>query len=91
MKIALKVTPGARRNELLGWEEQYPGIGRVLKLKIAAPPIDGRANKAIELYLAELLRVPKNSVRIVRGNSGHIKLAELPESADLSLLKDRRI
>ena len=63
MKIALKVTPGARRNELLGWEEQYPGIGRVLKLKIAAPPIDGRANKAIELYLAELLRIAQKSLK----------------------------
>ncbi len=86
MKIALKVTPGARRNQLLGWEPNYPGIGRVLKLKIAAPPIDGRANKAIELFFAELLRIPKSSVHIVQGSSGHIKLLEVPDSTDLSLL-----
>lgn len=86
MKIALKVTPGARRDELLGWEDDYPGIGRVLRLKIAAPPIDGKANKAIESFLARSLGIPKSSVRITRGASGHIKCVEIPDSADLSAL-----
>ncbi len=87
MKIVLKVTPGARCTELLGWEPNYPGIGRVLKLKISAPPIDGRANRAIELYIAELLNVPKSAVHIVRGASGPIKVLELPDSVDLSVLR----
>lgn len=86
MKLAVKVTPGARRNELLGWEEQYPGVGRVLKLKIAAPPIEGRANKAIERYMAEILHLPVNSVRITQGSSGRIKLLQLPDGVDLSPL-----
>lgn len=86
MKIALKVTPGARRDEILGWEENYPGVGRVLRLKIAAPPIDGRANKAIETYLARTLGVPKSSVQIVQGSSGHIKRVELPDGVDVSAL-----
>lgn len=86
MKIALKVTPGARRDEILGWEENYPGVGRVLRLKIAAPPIDGRANKAIEAYLARTLGVPKSSVQIVQGSSGHIKRVELPDGVDVSAL-----
>lgn len=86
MKIALKVTPGARRDELLGWEDDYPGVGRVLRLKIAAPPVDGKANKAIETFLARALGVPKSSVRIIQGASGHIKRVELPDSADLSSL-----
>lgn len=89
MKIALKVTPGARRNELLGWEDNYPGVGRVLRLKIAAPPVEGRANKAIETYLAELLGLAKSSVRIAQGASGHIKRIELPEGTDLSPLSQR--
>lgn len=87
MKIALKVTPGAKRDELLGWEENYPGVGRVLRLKVAAPPIEGRANKAIEAFLAKTLRVPKSSVQIVQGSAGHIKRVELPDSADLSALE----
>ncbi len=90
MKIALKVTPGAKRSEVLGWDEDYPGVGRVLKLKIAAPPVEGRANKAIEEFLARLLRVPKSSVSIVQGASGHIKRVQLPDDADLSALKQQR-
>lgn len=86
MKIALKVTPGARKDEILGWEENYPGVGRVLRLKVAAPPIEGRANKAIEAFLARTLGVPKNSVQIVQGNAGHIKRVELPDGADIAAL-----
>lgn len=89
MKVALKVTPGARKNEILGWEEDYPQVGRVLKLKIAAPPVEGRANKAIEIFLAGLLDLPRTGVSVVHGASGRLKWVELPDEADLSLLKPR--
>ena len=86
MKLALKVTPGARKSEILGWEDDYPQVGRVLKLKIAAPPIDGKANKEIEAFLAKTLGLPKSGVSIAHGASGRIKLAELPDGTDLSPL-----
>ena len=86
MKIVLKVTPGARRDEILGWEDDYPGVGRVLKLKVTAPPVEGRANKYIECYLSRILRVPKGKVNIVQGNTGHIKRVELPDGTDLAPL-----
>lgn len=88
MKIAIKVTPGARREEILGWED-YPGVGRVLKLKVTAPPVEGKANKAIEVFLARVLGLPKGQVRIVAGNTGHIKRVELPEAACLEKLEGR--
>lgn len=87
MKLALKVTPGARRNELLGWEEDYPGVGRVLRLKIAAPPTEGKANKEIVSFLAKSLELPKSAVELVHGTSGRIKLAELPDSARAALAR----
>lgn len=86
MKLALKVTPGAKRNEVLGWEDDYPQVGRVLKLKIAAPPVEGKANKEIVLFLAKTLGLPKSAVELVHGTSGRIKLAELPDGTDLSAL-----
>lgn len=86
MKLALKVTPGAKRNEVLGWEDDYPQVGRVLKLKIAAPPVEGKANKEIVLFLAKTLGLPKSAVELVHGTSGRIKLAEIPDGADLSPL-----
>lgn len=86
MKLALKVTPGAKRNEVLGWEDDYPQVGRVLKLKIAAPPVEGKANKEIVLFLAKTLGLPKSAVELVHGTSGRIKLAEIPDGTDLSPL-----
>ncbi len=86
MKIALKVTPGARRNELLGWEDDYPQIGRICKVKIAAAPVEGKANKEIVSYLSSLLRVPKSAVTLLHGSTGRIKLVEVPDDTDLAPL-----
>ena len=86
MKLALKVTPGARKNEILGWEDDYPQVGRVLKVKIAAPPVEGKANKEIVLFLAKALGVTKSSIEVVHGTSGRIKLVEIPDSCNLSKL-----
>ena len=86
MKLALKVTPGARKNEILGWEDDYPQVGRVLKVKIAAPPVEGKANKEIVLFLAKALGIPRTSVEVVHGTSGRIKLVEIPDECDLDSL-----
>ena len=86
MKLALKVTPGARKNEILGWEEDYPQVGRVLKIKIAAPPVEGKANKEIVAFLSKLLGVSKSSVEVIHGTSGRIKLLEIPDNSNLSKL-----
>ncbi len=86
MKIALKVTPGARKNEILGWEEDYPQIGRVLRVKIAAPPVEGKANKEIVAFMAKTLGIPKSDVELLHGSTGRIKLIQVPDAADLSLL-----
>ncbi len=79
MKIALKVTPGAKKNEILGWEEDYPQIGRVLKLRIAAPPVEGKANKEVVAFLAKTLGVPKSAVTLLHGSTGRIKMVEVPD------------
>lgn len=86
MKIALKVTPGAKKNEILGWENDYPQVGRVLKLKIAAPPVEGKANKEVIAFLAATLKLPKSSVELLHGSGGRIKLVEIPDNADISRL-----
>ena len=88
MKLALKVTPGARKNEILGWEDDYPQVGRVLKVKIAAPPVEGKANKEIIAFLSKTLKVTKSAVEVVHGTSGRIKLVEIPDSTDLSVFGD---
>lgn len=77
MKISLKITPNAKRSEILGWEDG------VLKLKIAAPAVDGKANAVLVRFLAETLGVPKSHIVILKGETSRNKLVEIPDGARL--------
>src|SRR5690606_19883644 len=70
-KVAVKVVPRASRDEVVGW------LGDRLKIKIAAPPQDGRANDALEAFLAERLGVPRRSVRVAAGHGSTSKIVEI--------------
>ncbi len=79
MKLHLKVSPNAKKSEAIGWEED-PRAGRVLKLRIAAPPIECKANKEVTLFLAKWLGIPKSAVDLLRGETGRLKVVELPDA-----------
>ena len=66
--ILLRVSPGARRSEIEG---AY-GEG-ALKLRVAAPPVDGKANAEAERLLAGALGVARSGVSVVRGAKGRDK------------------
>ena len=61
VELRLHVQPRARRNELTGTHDG------ALKLKVAAPPVDDAANRAIIDFLAALLGIPKSRIRITSG------------------------
>ena len=61
MILELYVQPGARRSEFAG---EYDGR---LRLKLAAPPVEGKANEALIAFLADHFNVPKRNVRIAAG------------------------
>ena len=61
MTLELYVQPGARKSEFAGEH------GGRMKVKLAAPPVDGKANDALVEFLAAHYGVPKRSVRIVGG------------------------
>ena len=82
MIIRVKATPNASRNEVIGWE-QIPLTGKVLRVRITAPPVDGKANKAIALFLAKTLSLPKSSVKLTKGQQSRIKTFEVPDSVTL--------
>jgi uncharacterized protein (TIGR00251 family) len=67
--LNLRVSPGARRSSVEG-----PYGKSVLKLKVAAPPLDGKANAAAVRLLAEFLGVPRSDVTVVRGASSRDKV-----------------
>lgn len=84
MEIHVKVAPNARSNEIIGWEED-PRSGRVLRIRLQAPPVDGKANKALLAFLSGELGVPRSRLAIVRGHTSRIKVIALPETTRLPL------
>lgn len=65
--LALHIQPGAKRTEVVGEH------GEALKIRLSAPPVDGKANAALLAFLAEKLRLPKNAVRLHSGQTGRHK------------------
>jgi uncharacterized protein (TIGR00251 family) len=65
--IRVKLLPKSSRNQIVGRE------GDLFKVKVTAPPIGGKANKALVTLLAGKLRVPKGAVEIISGKSSRLK------------------
>jgi len=66
--LPVRVTPGASRDALLGWQ------GEVLRLSVAAPAQRGKANEAALRLLAAALGLPRERLRIVRGHTSRQKV-----------------
>jgi uncharacterized protein (TIGR00251 family) len=62
-ELAVKVVPRSARDEIVGW------LGGTLKVRVVAPPQDGRANRALEELLAAALGLKKNAVTVAAGLS----------------------
>jgi len=69
--LALHVQPGAARTEVAGL------YGDALKIRLAAPPVEGKANLALRRFLAEAFAVPLRNVEIVRGDTSRDKLVRI--------------
>ncbi len=69
--LSIKVTPRASKTCLAGRE------GETLKIKLAAPPANGKANDALLEFLAAQLKVPKKSISIRTGHTSRRKLVEV--------------
>lgn len=66
--LSLRVVPGARKTEITGTQDG------ALKLKVAAPPVDGAANKQIVAFLAKkVLGVSRSAVTIASGERSRSK------------------
>jgi len=61
VKIEIQVQPRAARNEIVGPH------GETLKIRLKAPPVEGKANEALVSFLAKIFKVPKRQVEIVSG------------------------
>jgi uncharacterized protein (TIGR00251 family) len=69
VRLRLHIQPRAARTEVVGVH------GDALKIRVAAPPVDGAANHELVRFLAERLAVPARQVEIMSGQTGKRKTA----------------
>jgi uncharacterized protein len=82
-KVPVKVLPNAARNEILGVQN---GVWRI---KIAAPPDKGKANKELIDYLSEILAVKKIDLAVLRGHASRDKVVAVEGLSQAEV--DRRL
>jgi hypothetical protein len=66
--LSVRVQPGASRTEVVGEH------GEQLRIRLQAPPVDGKANAALERYVADALGLPRASVVVLRGQTSRSKI-----------------
>lgn len=69
--ISVRVQPRASRNEVTGQENG------VWKIRIMAPPVEGKANKKLIEFMSERLGVSKSRIEIVKGETGRNKVVAI--------------
>lgn len=80
--LPVKVVPNAPRTTVAGW------LGDALKVRVQAPPVEGRANAALCAGLAERLGLPGSAVSVARGTTASRKLVRI-EGLDLAAVRQR--
>lgn len=68
VSLTLHIQPGAKRTEVAG------SHGDALKIRLKAPPVDGKANAALIEFIAELLNVAKSQVELKSGQAARRKI-----------------
>ena len=85
--LDFRVTPNAKRNELLGWETNPQGQ-RLLRVKLKAPPVEGKANQELIRFLSDVLAVPKSRLHLSKGQKNRLKRVEF-EGLDAAEINQR--
>ena len=70
--LTVRVTPRARKSEVSGFREDG-----TLKIRVTAPPVEGKANAAVIKFLASVLSVRKRNIEIVAGHKGLDKIISI--------------
>lgn len=74
LTLTLHVQPGAKHSELAGLH------GEALKVRLAAPPVEGRANEALLKFIAKLFEVPLRQVELRQGGQSRHKVIAITGS-----------
>jgi hypothetical protein len=69
--LDISAVPGAKRTEVVGLHDG------ALRLRLAAPPVDGKANDEIVAWLAQSLGLPRRGVQLLRGPTSRRKQIQI--------------
>ena len=69
--LTIHAQPGAKRTEVAGVH------GGALKIRVAAPPVEGKANEELRRFLAEAFGVPRCNITLVHGESARSKILRI--------------
>ena len=86
MQIAVRVVPNSRKSKVVGWEpagDDCIGHERMLRIKLNAPPVDGKANRELLQFLSHVWGIRKNQLRLVSGESGRTKVVRIETDQEL--------
>lgn len=73
--LTLHVQPGAKTTTISGTH------GDALKIKLAAPPVDGKANAALIAFIADQLGIGKSAIHLKSGQTSRHKIIEITDAA----------
>lgn len=82
MKLRIRATPNSKRSEIIGWDED-PVVGPVLKVRVAAPPVEGKANEELRSFLSKTLGLSRSQVVMEKGDSSRLKTFVIPDGTPL--------
>ena len=71
IRLEVKITPGSSLNQIVGFRDD------ILHVKIAAPPVRGKANKELIDFLSDVLGIRKSCVSILKGETSHHKVISI--------------
>jgi uncharacterized protein (TIGR00251 family) len=74
IRLAVQITPNAKKTETT------EVLGDVLKIRLQAQPIEGKANEALIRFVADMLDVPRSAVSITHGHTNKRKTIEIHAS-----------
>lgn len=67
MTIEVKVLPKSGRDEIRGF------VNGILKVRVSAPPIEGKANERLIELISRTMEVPRSNITIIKGRTSRIK------------------
>ncbi|MDQ7990634.1 MAG: DUF167 domain-containing protein [Candidatus Dactylopiibacterium sp.] len=81
LTLALHVQPGARRTEVAGLH------AGAIKIRLAAPPVEGKANACLLAFVGDCLGVPRRAVSLLAGASARQKVVRVEGADEMALAR----